>query len=157
MNRFFVALAFAATVFSSIPAVAAPHATSGDTFIRIQRVREFVPESANTVLLREAKTKYTRVTTAGDCPVIADANRIGFQVGTNVYNIYSSGQYVGVTGDSVITQISAKTPHAAIVLIQDGRRYACSIASITAIEPSVFTDAAAAGLSRDNRYSGDTL
>lgn len=143
-------------VLMFLPILLAPSAHAGtDAGFRPGRVRAFAPESSQSVVLREGRSRFVRLALAEDCPALATAQRVAFQVGALLSVANESGADVRVVRHTPPTVVSTETAHAHLVAIHANGRVACRIARVTDADRSGFDTAAAVHGSRDNRYAGD--
>ena len=129
------------------------NADSGASF-RPTRVRAFAPESAQSVVVREGRERYIRLTLAEACPALTSAERIAFQVGSGLFAAEQGGASVPLVRTTVPTVVSSETRHAHVVAINGNNRIACRLAGVTPADQAAFDTAAAVHGSRDNRYAG---
>lgn len=130
------------------------NADSGASF-RPTRVRTFATESAQSVVVREGRERYIRLTLADACPALASAERIAFQVGSSLFATDKNGASVPVVRNTVPTVVSSETRHAHIVVVTTNSRVACRLAGVTPADQAAFDMAAAVHGTHDNRYAGD--
>lgn len=132
----------------------APAAHAGtDARFRPSRVRAFAPDGSQSVVLREGRDRFVRLALAEDCPALATAHRVAFQIGAGLVAADQAGAAVPVA-HTPPTVVSTETPHAHLVAIDTNGRAACRIAGVADADRSRF-DAAAIYGSRDSRYAGD--
>lgn len=130
------------------------NADSGASF-RPTRVRAFSTESALSVIVREGRERYIRLTLAEACPAVASAERIAFQVGSSLFATDKNGASVPVVANTIPTVVSSETRHGHLVAINGNSRVACRLSTVSAVDRAVFEAAAATNGSHDNRYAGD--
>lgn len=132
-----------------------PTAHAGpDASFRPARVRAFAPESPTSLLVREGRSRFVRLTLAESCPVLGQASRVAFQTGSSLtVASESTGQVPVVRGAAPIV-VSNGTRSAFVVAITANNRVACRLASVAPADQAAF-EAAAVNGSRDNRYAGD--
>lgn len=146
-------LAIALSLLGASLVSAAPAVADSDAYVRVNGVREFVQETGNTVLVRQARTQYLRISLDSTCP-IADARRIGFKVGAGVtYSLVgSTGAAVPVNQGSTTPRIYSDTRHAWLISVNKNEtQYICKINQVEHVAPDVFTAAKARTGSADNR------
>lgn len=133
----------------------APAAHAGaDARFRPSRVRAFALEGAQSVVLREGGDRFVRLALAEDCPALATAHRVAFQIGAGLVAADQAGVEVPVA-HTPPTVVSTETSHAHVVVIQANGRVACRIVGVADADRLTFDAAAAVHGSRDNRYAGD--
>lgn len=132
----------------------AAHADSDASF-RADRVRAFAPESTQSVVIREGRSRFVRLTFVDSCPALARAERIAFQVGSGLFATEQDGASVPMVRNTVPTVVSSETRHAHVVAINGNSRVACRLAGVTPADQAAFDMAAAVHGSHDNRYAGD--
>lgn len=145
--------------FALMPAIAGSaenHAAlSSDAAFRPTRVRAFAPESETSVVVREGRGRYLRLTLAGACPSLANASRIAFQVGPGLVVADHEGALVPIVRNAAPAVLSAATPHAHLVAVGPDGRTACRLVGVAEVDRALFGAAAAIHGDRDNRYAGD--
>lgn len=146
--------AVAALALNFLLTVGMAHADSGVSF-RPSRVHAFAAESANSVVVREGRERYLRLTLAESCPAVTGAERIAFQIGSTLTVADEPGARVPVTRGSAPAVITTETPHAHLVAISSNSRVACRLAGVAEADRSAFETTAAANGQHDNRYAGD--
>lgn len=149
---FSLALIFALSLMASV-AQAAESSESGASF-RPARVRAFAPESTNSVVLREGRSRFVRLTLAESCPSLSQASRVAFQTGSSLPVADEGSRQVPVVRKAP-TVVSNGTPHTFVVVINDSNRTACRLSGVTAVDQAVFDAASQLHGQRDNRYAGD--
>lgn len=147
-----LALVFLLTLLSS-----AAQAESIDVSpsFRPARIRAFAPETPSSLVVREGRSRYVRLTLADACPALASAQRIAFQVGSALPVADEPGIRVPAVHGAPPAKLSAATPHAYLVVIAPDARTACRLAGVAMADRATFDHAAAAHGARDNRYAGD--
>lgn len=146
---FLLALAVGPVAHAGSPGSAAP----GVSF-RPDRVRAFAPETPSMVVVREGRDRYLRLTLTADCPALASAQRLAFQVGPGLVAADQNGTLVPVVRQSAPAMLSAATPHAYVVTVAAEGRTTCRLADVTPADRAAFEAAAAVHGHRDNRYAG---
>lgn len=149
-------LVFALALLPGLAGSAEPPGSSASpvTF-RPARVRAFAPESATSVVVREGRERYVRLTLADACPKLADAQRLAFQVGPGLVAADHDGTLVPVVRNGAPVVLSAATPHAHVVVVTSESRTTCRLAEVADVDRDLFDAAATVHGSRDNRYAGD--
>jgi hypothetical protein len=149
-------LMFALALLPGLAGSAEPlgSSTSAVAF-RPARVRAFAPESATSVVVREGRERYLRLTLADACPALAHAQRLAFQVGPGLVASDQDGTLIPVVRDGAPAVLSAATPHAHVVAVASNGRVACRLAEVAEVDRALFDAAATVHGSRDNRYAGD--
>lgn len=127
---------------------------SGAAF-RPARIRAFTPESDTSVIVREGRERYLRLTLSEACPGLADGQRLAFQVGPGLVAADHDGMLIPVTRQSAPPVISPATPHAYLVTVATGSRATCRLSGVAEVDRSLFEAAAATNGGHDNRYAGD--
>lgn len=145
--------AMAALVLNFLLTVGTVHADSGAGF-RPSRVHAFAAESANSLVVREGRERYLRLTLAESCPAVTGAERIAFQIGAALTVADEPGARIPVTRGSAPAVLSAATPHAHLVAINAEGRVACRLAGVAEADQAAFDTAAAQHGEHDNRYAG---
>lgn len=130
------------------------HAGDSASF-RPSRVRAFAPESATSLLVREGRATYRRLTLAKSCPALSHSDRVAFQTGSSLTAIDEQGRQVPVVRGQAPTVVSTGTRSAFVVAITANSRVACRLASVAPADQAAFEAAAQLHGSRDNRYAGD--
>ncbi len=131
----------------------AAHADSGASF-RPTRVRAFAPEGPQSVVIREGRNRFVRLSFVDSCPALARAERIAFQVGSGISAVHQNGASVPVVRNTVPTVVSRETRHAHVVAINGNNRVACRLAGVAPADQAAFDTAAAIHGKHDNRYAG---
>lgn len=148
--------AMAALVLNFLLALLTPSAhASSDASFRPARVRAFAPESMQSVVIREGRNRFVRLSFVDSCPALARAERIAFQVGSSLFATDKNGASVPVVRNTVPTVVSSETRHGHLVAINGNSRAACRLAGVAPADQPAFDTAAAVHGSRDNRYAGD--
>lgn len=133
-----------------------PTAHAGpDASFRPARVRAFVPESSNSVVLREGRSRFVRLTLVESCPALGQASRLAFQTGSSLAAADETGRQVPVVRGQAPTVVSNGTTHVHLVAINDNSRTTCRLAGVTVVGQAAFEAAAQLHGQRDNRYAGD--
>lgn len=157
MKRCFSA-AVAAFVLNFLLAFGMAHAAeasdSGASF-RPGRVRAFAPESPTSVVLREGRSRFVRLTLAESCPALTQASRLAFQTGPSLTGAHEQGRQVPVVRGAVPTVVSNGTRHIYVVAINDNSRTTCQLAGVAVVDQAEFEAVAQLNGQRDNRYAGD--
>lgn len=145
--------------FALMPAIAGSaenHAAlSSDAAFRPVRIRAFAPESDTSVVVREGRERFLRLTLADACPALANASRIAFQVGPGLVVADHDGALVPVVRNTAPAVLSAATPHAHLIAVRAEGRTACRLMGVAEVDRALFDAAAAIHGRRDNRYAGD--
>lgn len=149
---FFVSL-FVLTLMA--PAAQAAQPSDYGASFRPARVRAFTPESATSLLVREGRATYRRLTLAESCPALTQASRVAFQTGPSLTGAHEQGRQVPIVRGAVPTVVSNGTRNSFVVAITANSRAACRLAGVTVVGQEAFEAAAAVSGSRDNRYAGD--
>lgn len=126
-----------------------------DAAFRPARVRAFAPESDTSVVVREGRERFLRLTLAGNCPALANARRIAFQVGPGLVVADQDGLLVPIVRNAAPAVLSAATPHAHLVTVSTEGRTTCRLAEAAEVDRALFEAAAATNGRHDNRYAGD--
>lgn len=130
-------------------------ALSSDAAFRPSRVRAFAPETDTSLVVREGRERFLRLTLAGACPALTTASRIAFQVGPGLVLADHDGALVPVVRDGAPAVLSSATPHAHLVAVGPEGRTACRLVGVAEVDRALFGAAAAIHGHRDNRYAGD--
>lgn len=161
MTRCLPAAATAFVLLFLLTVLSAPVGSSGTVeqlsampAFRPDRVRAFAVESDRSVVVREAREHFLRLTFAAPCPTLIGAQRLAFQIGPGLVAVVEDGTLVPIVRDTAPRVISAATPHAYAVVVGLDGRATCRLLGVTEVDRSLF-DAAAAHGRRENRYSGD--
>lgn len=162
MTRCLPAAATALAFLFVMTAFSAPVGSSGTVdqltaipSFRPDRVRAFAVESDRSVVVREARERFLRLTFAAPCPKLIGAQRLAFQIGPGLVAAVEDGTLVPIVRNSAPGVISAATPHAhAVVIGLDGRTI-CRLLGVTEVDRSLFDAAAAVHGRRDNRHGRD--
>lgn len=128
--------------------------TAMPTF-RPARVRAFAVESDRSVVVREARERFLRLTLAAPCPTLINARRLAFQIGPGLVAAVEDGTLVPIVRNASPRVISPATPHAYAVVIGDEGRTTCRLLDVAEVDQSLFDAAAAVHGRRDNRHSRD--
>lgn len=137
------------------PAAQAAEASDSGASFRPARVRAFAPESPTSVVLREGRSRFVRLTLAESCPALSQASRVAFQSGPALAAADETGRQVAVVRGPAPAVVSSETPHAYIVSIGTNSRTACRLAGVAVVGQAAFEAAAQLHGQRDNRYAGD--
>lgn len=133
-----------------------PTAHAGpEASFRPARVRAFAPESPTSLIVREGRSRFVRLTLAERCPALSQASRLALQTGSSLAAADETGRQLPVVRGPAPGVISSETPHAYIVAIDTNSRTVCRLAGVAVVGQAAFEAAAAAFGSRDNRYAGD--
>lgn len=133
-----------------------PSAHAGpDASFRPARVRAFTTESATSLLVREGRATYRRLTLAESCPALSHASRIAFQTGSSFAAADDGGRQVPVIHGQAPAVVSTGTRSAFVVAITANSRVACRLASVAPADQAAFEAAAQLNGQQDNRYAGD--
>lgn len=122
---------------------------------RPDRVRAFAVESDRSVVVREARQRFLRLTFAAPCPTLIGAQRLAFQVGPGLIAAVEDGTLVPIVRNTAPRLMSAATPHAYAVVIGLDSRTTCRLLGVTEVDRSLFDAAAAIHGRRGNRHSRD--
>ena len=148
--------AMAALVLIFLLTLLAPAAHAGsDASFRPARVRAFAQESAISLVVREGRSRFVRLTLAEECPTLAKAQRLSFQIGAGLVAAEQEGGSVPVVRNTVPTVVSRETRHAHVVAVNGNNRVACRLAGVAHVDQAAFDTAAAVHGAHDNRYAGD--
>lgn len=148
-SRFSIAAAAALALGLAAPLAAA--APPREDCVRLEHVRAFAAESDTSLVVRQGRSQYRRITVEAGCP-IRQADRIGFAVGAQQAYLQGAGaRLIAVTGATGTPRLCTASPHAYVTFIEDGRdlRARCRIQGIEGADRAAFD---AAGPGRDNRY-----
>lgn len=149
-------LLFCLALMPAIAGSAENHAAlSSEATFRPARVRAFAPESDTSVVVREGRERFLRLTLAGACPALTNASRIAFQVGPGLVVADRDGALVPIVRNAAPAVLSAATPHAHLVAVGPEGRTACRLVGVAVVDQTLFDAAAAIHGQRDNRYAGD--
>lgn len=122
---------------------------------RPARVRAFAPETPSSLVVREGRSRFVRLTLTEACPALTTAQRLSFQIGPGLAEVQAEGALVPVVRNNAPTVVSTATPHAHIVAIQSNSRVACRLAGVAEADQAAFDTAAAVHGKHDNRHAGD--
>lgn len=150
MYRSFRSLLAAAALMASLPVLAQASESQSDC-VRINQVRAFTVESDTSVLVRQGKGQFRRITVTEGCP-IPRADRIGFAFGgQQLSTLGTGGRQIPVTTSGIQNRFCSASPHAYVTFIRDNddQRERCRIQSIETIDRETFE---ASGTVRDNRH-----
>jgi len=160
MTRCLSAAATALAFLFAMTAFSAPVGSSGTVeqltaipSFRPDRVRAFAVESDRSVVVREARQRFLRLTLAAPCPALISAQRLDFQVGPGLVAAVEDGSLVPIVRNSAPAVISVATPHAHAVVIGSEGRTTCRLLDVAEVDRSLFDAAAAVHGRHDNRYS----
>jgi hypothetical protein len=163
MTRCLSAAATALALLFVMTAFSAPAGSSGAAeqltdipSFRPDRVRAFAVESDHSVVVREARQRFLRLTLASPCPALISAHRLAFQIGPGLVAAVEDGTLVPIVRNSAPPVISVATPHAHAVVVGSEGRATCRLLDVAEVDQSLFDAAAAVHGRRDNRYAGDS-
>lgn len=156
-------LAAAAAFFVSLfvlslmaPAAHAAEASESGASFRPARIRAFALENNQSLIVREGRSHYLRLSLAESCPALTQASRLAFQTGSYLAVADDGGRQVPVVRGALPTVVSnGGTRNQFVVAITANSRAACRLAGVTVVDQAAFDGAAQLHGSRDNRYAGD--
>lgn len=137
------------------PVAQAAEASDTGASFRPARVRAFASESTNSVVLREGRSHYLRLSLAEGCPSLSQASRVAFQTGSSLPVADEGSRQVPVVRGAVPTVVSSETRHIYVVALNDNSRTTCRLAGVAVVDQAEFEAAAQLNGQRDNRYAGD--
>lgn len=132
-------IAIAIIASTAMAASASAAKIDNDECIRTNQARAFAVESENSVIIRQGRENFRRVTVAENCP-LNDADRVAFFIGNNVASATIGGRTVPVNKSTISERICTKTPHARLAVIEDGVDQSVTRCAITSIAPANRTD-----------------
>jgi hypothetical protein len=133
---------------SLLPTIAL--ANNNDDCVRVNQVRAFAAETDTSLIVRQGKGQFKRITVQAGCP-IEDADRIGFAVGSQqLYTQAVDGRFIPTNSTNLQNRFCTASRHTYLTVIRDNEdlRSRCKIQAIETVDRGTFD---AAGAVRDNR------